>query len=43
MAMARAHGAEVVAARVVEPLGWIGYEPNGYVSAEVYQDMGRGR
>jgi nucleotide-binding universal stress UspA family protein len=42
MAMARAHGAEVVAARVVEPLGWIGYEPNGYVSAEVYQDMVEG-
>jgi nucleotide-binding universal stress UspA family protein len=39
VAIARANDAEVVAARVVEPLAWIGYEPNGYVSAQVYQDM----
>jgi nucleotide-binding universal stress UspA family protein len=38
-AIARAHASEVVAARVVEPLAWIGYEPNGYVSPQAYQDM----
>ena len=37
--LAVAQGAEVIAVRVVEPIAWIGYEPTGYVSAEVYQDM----
>jgi nucleotide-binding universal stress UspA family protein len=38
-AIAYAQGAEVVVARVVEPLAWIGYEPTGYVSPQVYQEM----
>jgi nucleotide-binding universal stress UspA family protein len=38
-AIAYAQGAEVIVARVVEPLAWIGYEPTGYVSPQVYQDM----
>jgi nucleotide-binding universal stress UspA family protein len=37
--IATGQGAEVVVARVVSPITWVGYDPATYGSAEPYQEM----
>lgn len=37
--LARAHGADLVLVRVVEPPRWMGDDAGGYVSADLYQEL----